>query len=430
MDTSDIYLSLSGTELRFSSQSEELAAEYILQRSRHVWAVTDTHPYIAIDEEKLRSEMVGVDTFVLLTDATLFQNISQRDLRSRLVSALVGPGVTASPSSSNDIIVEGQANPKAHLLCRANRLLHLGTHPFAAMGTRYVAVDPNRIFQRSIGKLVGGKWGAEPDSNLYNFKRLAELVHRFHHVRLGQTPSRDSDLHSQLLDEIFIENAAVLAVIEYHHANSSDVGPKYDYEASEQTRYGRLVHNQRGEPLIETSFALLHYEKALHEFDALKRAKANGELEGKFMHGIYCVIAIAACVEAVANRLKFEVTGQHPIRQESGDAVGRINFAARELASTRNQSFNGLGGRQPEFKSLDRVRVLRNSFMHATEEGAPVDSTALTSVLLKSVDEDACRVLLRDLRLAVAFVYDQLPWIVRPINTAPHVKLLNGLEVP
>ena len=269
-----MYLTLSGYPLEFLDPLEELAAEYVLQKCREVWVVTATRPYLAIDDDMLRAKMLGLSSFVQFSSATLFQNISAQDLKTRLASSLIGPGLTASLSSKSGILVEGEANPQAYVLQRWNPLLALGTHPFAAMGTHYIAAEPDRLFRREIGEFVAieGEGRSEPRSEIQDFRKLADLVHRFHRARLGHSPSGNQALYAEMLDAIFVENEAALNAVARHHATAPREGPVYDYKASQLTRYGRLVHDDRGKPLIETSFALLHYEKALHEFDSLKLA--------------------------------------------------------------------------------------------------------------------------------------------------------------
>ena len=135
-------------------------------------------------------------------------------------------------------------------------------------------------------------------------------------------------------------------------------------------------------------------------------------------------------MESVANFLMFHAKDRHEKGMDPGSAIGRVNFAARQLASNRGSGYNSLGGKRTEYQSMEQVRVLRNSFMHASESGEPIDETILTSAQLASIDEGACRGFLRDLRLTVSYVFDQLPWIGRPINTATHVKWLGEMEVP
>ena len=79
---------------------------------------------------------------------------------------------------------------------------------------------------------------------------------------------------------------------------------------------------------------------------------------------------------------------------------------------------------------MEQIRVLRNSFVHANEAGVPVDPILLTSAQMAQVSESACRSFLENLRLTVAFVFDQLPWIARPLVTATNVRWLGDIEVP
>lgn len=426
------YLSTEGSLLQFHTQYEELLAEHAMQRYREVWVITSTPPYLALDEALLRARMASIRSFTVFSAALLFQNISGRDLSARLVGSLIGPGTVASPSPMSDTFVEGEANPQAHQLLRMNRLLQIGTHPFAALATHYIVVEPGRLFQRKVGELAIVDEGrrSQPRSDGFDFDELGRLTQQFHVARLGPDAMGETALYARLLDDIFEQNLAALSFSDAHHRAAPNVGPKYSYRPNELTRYGRLVHTAQGEPRIETSFALLHYEKALFEFDSLKRATAVQDPERQYMHGVYCVIAIASCLEAVANRLAFEADGQHPAGGQSGDALGRINFAARKLAVARGEPYNSLGGKRPEAVAMEQIRVQRNSFVHANEAGVPVDPTMLTSAQMAQVSEAACRSFLENLRLTVAFIFDQLPWIARPIVTATNVRWLGDIEVP
>lgn len=431
-DLDSEYLSLEGSPLRFSNQHEELLAEHVLQRYREVWAITSAPPYLAIDEAVLRARMASIKSFVAFSAAYLFQNLNGRDLSTRWLAALTGPGTVASSSPTADTFVEGEANPQAHHLLRGNGLLQIGTHPFAALATHYLAVESGKIFQRKIGELVIVDEGkrSQPRCNDFNFDVLGRLTQQFHVARFGTNSICDCAVYAEILDDIFEQNLAALSFAGSHHAAAPSTGPKYDYSPSELTRYGRLVHTIEGEPQIETSFALLHYEKALYELESLKRASAAQDLDRQYIHGVYCVVAIASCLEAVANRLIFEADGQHPMGSQSGDALGRINYAARKLAIARGETFNGLGGKRPEAVAMEQIRVLRNSFVHANEAGAPMDPIMLTSAQMAQVSESACRSFLENLRLTVAFVFDQLPWIIRPLVTATNVRWLGDIEVP
>lgn len=403
-----------------------------MQRYREVWVISSAPPYLAVDEAVLRARMASINSFVVFSAAYLFQNLSGRDLSTRWLAALIGPGTVASPSPTADTFVEGEANPQAHRLFRVNEILQIGTHPFAALATHYLAVEPGRIFQRKVGelKIVDEGKRSQPRCDDFNFDELGRLTQRFHDARFSPISIDDRAFYAEMLDDIFEQNLAALSFAEAHHATAPSAGPKYNYSPSELTRYGRLVHTAKGEPQIETSFALLHYEKALYELDSLKRAFAAQNPERRYMHGVYCVVAIASCLEAVANRLTFEADGQHPTGSQSGDALGRINYAARKLAIARGESYSGLGGKRPEAVAMEQIRILRNSFVHANEAGVPVDPILLTSAQMAQVSESACRSFLENLRLTVAFVYDQLPWIVRPLVTATNVRWLGDIEVP
>jgi hypothetical protein len=295
------------------------------------------------------------------------------------------------------------------------------------MDTHYIAFEPGRIFQRKIGELVVENKHSRPRSDLYDFSKVARLSRELHVSHLDRAPAELQQLGA-MLDAIFEENAAALTAVERHHAEADQRGPHFNDPPVRLTRYGRLVHRE-GARFVETSFALLHYEKALYEFDALKRATVEANLERSYLHGVYCVVAVAASVEAIANRLWYDEKGSYP-GANGGAAMGRLMGAARQLALQQGKLFNSLGSSEPEYRSMERVRVLRNSFIHATEGGAEIDPHSLTSVQLADVNEQSCRLFLAHLRTVVAFVFDQLDWMWRPINTRPNVRWLGDIEVP
>jgi hypothetical protein len=167
-----------------------------------------------------------------------------------------------------------------------------------------LAVVPGRIFQRKVGELAIVDEGkrSQPRCDGFDFDELGRLTQQFHVARFSPNSSDDGALYADMLDAIFEQNLAAHSFANAHHAASTSNGPKYNYRPNELTRYGRLVHTAEGEPRIETSFALLHYEKALYEYDSLKRASSAQDMERRYMHGVYCVVAIASCLEAVANR--------------------------------------------------------------------------------------------------------------------------------
>ena len=425
----DKYLTLAGTQLTFSDWREELLGEHVLQTFCDVWVLTRVRPFLAIDEKRFRTriaEMTGAP-FVVLSGATLWQNVSLEDLRTRLLTSLGGPGLAASPSATSEYLVEGEANPQAHLCQRWNEMLRFGTHPFVAMQTHYIAVEPGRIFQRKAGELIVEDKHTRPQSDHFDFSKLARLASEFHVAHLDRPAKEKAEL-ATMLDAIFAENEAALIAVERHHAEADRSGPRFTDPPARLTRYGRLVHRE-GVRLVETSFALLHYEKALHEFDTLKRATAEGNLERSYLYGVYCVVAVAASVEAIANRLWYDEKGSYP-GMDGGTAVGRMMGAARRLAANQGKTFNTMGTSEPEYRSMERVRLLRNSFIHATEGGAAVDPHTLLSVQVVDVNEQSCRQFLLHLRNLVAFVFDQLEWLSRPINTRPNVSWLGDIEVP
>lgn len=414
-------------------QIASLPIEHVLQRYRDVWVPIATYPYLAVDTEKVDAHRQKIDEFAVFAGGRLMQNIRPEEGGSRLLSRMMGEGVDAGMSADAQVVVEGMANPRANWVMNFNDTFAIGTHPFAALRTHYIYVDGNGSYQRKFADLVVVDRHSRPRCALVDFDPLAEMALTFHleYINGPSEKPRDVVRLAALLDAIFVENEKILAAATAHHRARASLEKPFDYVAPTLTRYGRLVHDAGGHPRIELSFALLHYEKALREFDALKMAVAKKDAETAFVHGVYCVVAVAACAEATGNRLAFAQTGLHPDYSDRRKPLRKINEAGVALAQAAGRAFIPLVAGQPIYDALDRVRELRNTFMHAKERDEEVDPVALTSTVFTAVDENCCRDYLRNLRLAVAHVFGQLaPEHAAPIVTRKNINWLGGIEVP
>lgn len=426
------YEGLNGEALPDTSTSNWLLIEHVLQRYRDVWVLTDTYPYLAVDLARVEEHCANTGEFAVFANGRMMQNIRPDEGGQRLMSALMGGGVDAGMSPAAQVIVEGVANPKAHWMMYFNDPFMLGMHPFAALGTHYIYVDANNKYQRTFGELVTVENHSRPYSLHVDFSRLAELVHTFHFEYINGPGDFQRDLTRlpAVLDEVFVENERILSAATAHHCDLAPLETPFDYVAPKLTHYGRLTHDANRSPRIELSFALLHYEKALREFDDLKAAASKCDIDGVFFHGVYCVVAVAACIEAIANKLVFLQTGAHPDYRDTRQPLKKLNEAAASLAQTAGQGFIPLAASQISYDALDRVRELRNAFMHAKERDEEVDPLSLTSTVFIEIDEAHCRHYLRQLRQGVAQVYEQLPALQPPIVTRENVRWFGDFEVP
>lgn len=410
-----------------------LAVEHVLQRHRDVWVPIEAYPYLAVDTRRVDAHCQGIGEFAVFAGGRLMQNIRPEEGGRRLISGMMGGGVDAGMSPDAHMLVEGMANPRANWVMSFNDTFAIGTHPFAALSTHYIYIDGSGSYQRKFAELVTVDGHSRPRCALVDFDTLAEMALTFHleYINGPRDQPRDIVRLAALLDAIFVENGKILAAATVHHCERAPLEKSFDYAAPTLTRYGRLTHDAGGQPRTELSFALLHYEKALREFDALKVAVAKKDTETAFVHAVYCVVAVAACAEAIGNRLSFLQTGAHPDYRDKRQPLQKINDAGEALAQADNRTFAPLSAGQPTYDALDRVRELRNSFMHAKERDEEVDPVALTSTVLTAVDENRCREYLRNLRLAAAHVFDQLaPEHAAPIVTRENVNWLGGIEVP
>jgi hypothetical protein len=327
---------VNGEILPSTDAPDWLRIEHVLQRYRDVWVPIKSYPFLAVDVERVEAHCTEVEEFAVFANGRMMQNIRPDEGGGRLLSALMGGGVDAGMSTDSKVIVEGIANPRAHWMMYFNDPLYIGMHPFAALGTQYVYIDGNGSYQRAFGELVIVDRYSSPRSTHVDFDPLADMVRTYHNEYINGPCEAALDIAhlAALLDAIFIENEKILATATQHHRNRTPLETPLEYAAPLLTRYGRLTHDIARLPRIELSFALLHYEKALREFDSLKLAMQTRNTEASFLHGVFCVVAVAACIEAIANKLVFQQTGSHPDDRDKRKPLTKINGAATELSQT------------------------------------------------------------------------------------------------
>lgn len=420
---------VNGETLPDTQVSDWLRVEHVLQRFRDVWVPIKTYPFLAVDIARIEAYRNEIHEFVVFANGRLMQNMRPDEGGSRLLNVFMGGGVDAGMSPEAKVIVEGMANPRAQWMIYFNDPFYIGMHPFAALETKYIYADRSGSYQRTFAELVIVDGHSQPRSSHVDFDLLADMVRTFHKDYVNGP--RDIGRLATLLDAMFVENEKIHAAAMQHHRERAPLEKPFDYIAPTLTRYGRLTHDAAGQPRIELSFALMHYEKALRELHELKAAIQKRDTEGAFFHGVYCVVAVAACAEAIGNRLVFQQTNVHPDRRDGRTPVQKMNEAGVALAQAAGRSFEPLVAGQPPYDALETVRKWRNEFMHAKERDEEVDPVALTSIVFMAVDESRCRGYLQNLRLAVIQVYDQLaPVLAPPIVTRENVKWLGDLEVP
>lgn len=426
-----VFLSTKGTPVAISSDFEQLQIEHALQRDRDLWVLHKTSPYLVIDEEQLRARIKGLVDFPVFSSGILFHNIRGKDVGRLMISALFGGGSDAGVGPSSRVLVEGRANAKANTLLNFNAPLCRGSAPFCAEGTFFIFVEAQEIYQHKIGDLITVNKKSRPTSNVFNFSELCDLRDTYFNLYGKGEELTDQQLAelSTNLDRIFELNQLCLAAIEKHRR---EVPPSTnrDYDAPVLTKYDRPVQTTQGDPRIEVAFSLLHYEKALFEFHNLKTSLAQQNQNDALLHGVYCVVAAAACIEAVANKLIYLQTNSHPDYRDRREPLQKLNDAASQLAQANGDSYSVLQAGDPIFDTLDKLRGLRNGFMHAKEAELDIEPTTLMSSLATEVSEDACRRYLHNVRLGVRHVFSQLSQHSAPIVTEQNRKWLGDLEVP
>lgn len=428
----NLFTAADGSPISVGNDVDQLKVEHILQRDRDVWVVKPEHPFLAINAQLLRERAARLTRFPVFSSGHLFQNLKHGDIAARIIAGLAGGGVNAGLEPGSRVIVAGKANANARTLFNFNEPLIHGTTPWCAEGTHFVYVDGNDLFQHEFANLITVRTLSRPNSVHFDFTALADLRDRYNAEYLNHPKDANPDLEAlgDLLDKTFAQNALSLAAAETFHALVSPGMGSVDYHAPVLTKYDRLTHDSAGQPKIEVSFGLLHYETAITEFNAVKSQHVSGNLNDAFRHGVTCLVAVAACIEAIANRLVFLQTGTHPTYKDRRQPLDKLNDAATAMVAARGGTYVPLAAGHVAYDTLDSVRITRNNFMHAKELETDIDISTSASVTLTSVDEPHCRDYLRQLRLAVDHVFSQLPYLVPPIVTRENVVWMGNLEVP
>lgn len=425
------FQSTASTPIGISSTLEQLQIEHVLQRDRDLWELRKTTPYLVIDEAKLRDRIHGLVDFPVFSSGTLFHNISGKDVGRIIISALFGGGSDAGLGPSSQVLVQGRANAKVNALQNFNAPLCRGSAPFCAEGTSFIFVEAQDTYQYQIGELITVEKKSRPKSDVFDFSELCDLrdfYFRFYGKGEELTDQQLSKLTASL-DRIFELNRSCLAAMEQYHRKAPPSTNK-DYDAPVLTKYDRPVQTLEGDPRIEVAFSLLHYEKALFEFHDLKASLAQQKQNDALLHGVYCVVAAAACIEAVANKLVYLETSSHPDYRDRRQPLQKINDAALRLAQANGDSYSALQVGDPIYDTLDKLRILRNGFMHAKEAELDIEPSTLMSSLASEVSQDACRQYLLSVRLGVRHVYSHLSRYSAPIVTEPSKRWLGDMEVP
>ncbi|WP_152984467.1 hypothetical protein [Stenotrophomonas terrae] len=428
----DTYRTRSGAPLVFKSDLHRLQVDHVLQSDRDSWIIKPEWPFLAIDRVRLRSRLHGLTRFPVFSRSILCQNMRPMDFGLRLMDRFGGGGTTAGLGDRSNVFVEGKANSEVNYLFDMNPALSIGSTPWLAEGVRMIFVDDGDLFQYKYGELVSTESHSYSVSESFDFTLLTIMQRRYYAEFFNGPRDGSEDLAelASLLDMSFEENKLSLAAADEYHAGRVPSLPSSNYRPPLLTKYERLTHDESGRPKVEVSFALIHYEKAIIEFNELKTSAASGGADNGLVHGLYCVIAVAACLEAVGNYLVLVQTGFHPLRADMRTPLAKINAAAQSIAASRQVLYVPLQEAANPYLLLERVRKLRNKFMHAKEVANDIDPDIHTSSLIKDVGEAACREYLSSLRELTRQVFEQIPWIQVPFVTRSNYIWMGELEVP
>jgi hypothetical protein len=336
-------------------------------------------------------------------------------------------------------MVEGMANPNAFFYYLFNDPLYIGCFSFFAMNTRIVAVENSAAYQYTIGTINAQDRYSFSESPHFDFSFLRELetIYRndFFSVQ-GELDVFKANQLRILLDEIFSENVNLLKEALIYHLKAKPNAPIHNYAAPILTRYGRLVHHESSDaPMVESNFSLLHYQKAILEFNDIKSANIANRLDDAIMHGAYTIIALGATIESIGNKLYYIANSKNRSEKDTGKAIDIMHESAITIRNTnliegKKVIFEKLKKTSSEYEAIEKVRSIRNDLMHFIEQPFYIDTETHISKEYLDLSEDSCRRLLHDVREGLLFILRQIPEIGNPIVLDKRVTWQGDKEVP
>ncbi len=389
-----------------------------LQREQMIWRSQPEYPYLSVDAEALNRCHSTIGRAVLLAHEFLLQNLSRKELGRIMAAGIVGGGVYAGITPTSDFLPEGAANPNAHCLCAFNHPLYIRSTPFMAEGIWLLVLDEDQPYQYAVADIDSSESHSFPLLNSLPLGPYRELQSHFRErYRQSRKPLNADELAEldEFISTVFEANQKVLKEAEHYHLRHKDKKSRYTHPAPWLTPFGRLVHDEEGEPSIEHNLALLHCTKAIEEFNCAKNAEDSGNDGRKVIHGAYCIIALAAFIEAAANRAYFVSKGSHVVSTDNQTSTARLLSEAEQIAHRRDDApqrrFKRLKQSSEEYRALEEVRQIRNKLIHATEAAVPIDQGVGASELVACLTVENCRRLLSLVRKALVHIVEQVPEI-------------------
>ena len=407
-----------------------------LQREQMIWRSQPEYPYLSVDAEALNRCHSTIGRTVLLAHEFLVQNLSRRELGRIMAARIVGGGVDAGIAPTSDFFPKGAANPNAHCLCAFNPPLYIGSTPFMAEGNWLLVLDKDQPYQYVVADIDSSESHLFPLLNSLPEPYRDLQTHFRERYRQSRKPLNADELAEldEFISIVFETNQKVLEEAVYYHLRHKDKKPRYTHPAPWLTSFGRLVHDEEGEPSIEHNLALLHYKKAIEEFNCAKKAEGSENDERKVIHGAYCIIALAAFIEAAANRAYFVSKGSHVVSTDDQTSTARLLCEAERIAHSRDDAsqrrFKRLKQSSEEYEALEDVRQIRNKLIHATEVAVPIDQVVGASELVACLTVENCKRLLSLVRKALVHIVEQVPEIGLQVRLDDKVKWLGEWEVP
>jgi len=412
---------------------------YILQFHQDCWMLTRKWPYCRINLDRVLDLMNSeIRYFAAFPRTALFQNISISDFGKRIGGMLIGGGTDGGIGSEGEHFVQGVPNPQSHFFFDPPNLFSSWSQIFFPGQFSLICSGDGILSQYIVNKVDDGSGKIRHPFN-FDYRAINYLqevyLDEFYRNRIELDDERFS-MHEELLGDVFCENRRIIEEGIAHYLSNRDDNPRHNTPSPNPLKFGRIVYDSNEEKLkIKNNFSLLHYEKAILEYNHLLNSSDHDK---SAIHGAYCIIALGAMIEALSNRIYFHSNHTSRPRDEKRTPIDRIqDEAATIIARSSIRKARGLPLQfkkifetSPEYLAIEEVREIRNSLMHFNEELFYIDENTGLSLQNTSFSIENCRRLMRLTREGLVSIMKQLPEVESPIVIQPNVSWMGSLEVP
>lgn len=379
-----------------------------LQTCRDLYLTSQEYPYVTINLELLEAKIEEEkDIFAALSMNTFYQNMSDYDRAVTMAQLFVGEETRLT--STSEVLPSGQVNPLSHNLVIYNDPLTIPTDAIFSTGPFLKVFENNKKYQyftMQIGK------ANKKDIPLFNtdLSAIDFLKQKFYsfYQNKNELSKDEFDTINELLNDIVTENITIINdAIEFHKRNKPN-NSKYNYHSPNLTLYGKLAHNSHSEPEVVHDLIQFHFHKVIFELNEAKLAHDSMDSSKEVFHGAHCIMSLAFLIEAISNKCYFLANSKHKDPTKNHMKAEELLIQQSQALARKNKKSIKLTKSSEEYKALEKVRQIRNSFVHAEEQKYKLDPDTRFSELFTEVTWLKCKELVESVRKALSLVLDNI----------------------